>query len=134
MSQLFFPEKHHLELANRLAECPDAWVLICYCAAWCRTCAGFEQALEGFAQNHSEVVCIWVDIETHEGLLMQDDLDDLPTFLLQKKEHSYFYAPLPPMIGHIERLYEQGKKGLLPKLPDSNLTPFTQLLSKNTAS
>src|SRR5690625_1841353 len=113
---LLYPEKHATELQQRLNDHPDAWVLVCYCAAWCRTCAGFEAVIEQFAQAHPEMICVWVDIEEHEDLLMDDDLEDLPTFALQKGGHSFFYAPLPPMIEHLQRLSQQAEQGLLPAL------------------
>lgn len=126
--QLLYPEKHMTELQQRLEQHPEAWWLICFCAAWCRTCAGFEEVLEQFASSHPEVVCVWVDIEEHEELLLDDDLLDLPTFALQKAGHTYFYAPLPPMIEHVQRLYQQAEKQLLPPLDDTTYPIFTQLL------
>ncbi|HLR82854.1 MAG TPA: thioredoxin family protein [Paenalcaligenes sp.] len=130
---LLYPEKHASELQQRLTDTPDAWVLVCYCAAWCRTCAGFEAAVEQFAQAHPEMICVWVDIEEHEDLLMDDDLEDLPTFALQKGQQSFFYAPLPPMIEHLQRLSQQAEQGLLPALTTD--TPlFKQLLEQRDAS
>src|SRR5699024_12159166 len=73
-----YPETHTSGLQQRLTAPPDAWVLVCYCAAWCRTCAGFETAVEQFARAHPDTICVWVDIEEHEDLLMDEDLEDLP--------------------------------------------------------
>jgi|GEM_PF-895854 len=126
LMQLYYPEKHRTALEERLQTQPAPWLLVCFCAAWCRTCAGFEQALEDFAQQNSELVCIWVDIETHEALLLEEDLDNLPTFLLQQDGQSVFYAPLPPQVGHLQRLYEQAQQGLLP--PISELPDFSAKL------
>ncbi|HLR28961.1 MAG TPA: thioredoxin family protein [Paenalcaligenes sp.] len=127
---LLYPEKHTSELQQRLTDTPDAWVLVCYCAAWCRTCAGFETAVEQFARAHPDTICVWVDIEEHEDLLMDEDLEDLPTFALQKGEQSFFYAPLPPMIEHLQRLSQQAEQGLLPALGADDTPLFKQLLEQ----
>lgn len=126
---LFYPEKHATELQQRLHKTPDTWVLVCYCAAWCRTCAGFKPILEKFAQAHPDLLCVWVDIEEHEDLLLDDDLEDLPTFALQTGQQHFFYAPLPPMKEHIQRLYQQATQGLL-LAPSDERPLFKDLLLK----
>lgn len=111
--QLFYPEQQLSALLEQLEAHPSRWLLVCYCAAWCRSCAAFEQTMIDFAAQHPDLICLWVDIETHETLLLEEDLENLPTFLLQKKGQSFFYAPLPPQAGHLERLYEQAQQNLL---------------------
>lgn len=111
--QLLYPENDAHIIKQRLAAEPQALLIICYCAAWCRACGGFEEQVKDFAQSHPEAICLWIDIETHEDLLVEEDLENLPSFLIQKDGETLFYAPLPPMIEHIERLYEQAQKGLL---------------------
>lgn len=119
---LLYPEHDLQTIKNRLAAEPDALLVVCYCAAWCRACAGFEGQVKTFAEKNPQAICLWVDIETHEDLLIEEDLENLPSFLIQRQGTTLFYAPLPPMIEHIERLYAQAQAGLLPQaagdLPD----------------
>lgn len=111
--QLLYPENDAHIIKQRLEAEPQALLFICYCAAWCRACGSFEKQVRDFAQTHPQAICLWVDIESHEDLLVEEDLENLPSFLIQKGGETLFYAPLPPMIEHIERLHEQAQKGLL---------------------
>lgn len=115
---LLYPEHDLQTIKKRLATEQDALLVVCYCAAWCRACAGFEEQVKIFAEKNPQAICLWVDIETHEDLLMEEDLENLPSFLIQKQGATLFYAPLPPMIEHIERLYAQAQSGLLPVATD----------------
>src|SRR5699024_6939620 len=129
---LLYPEKHASELQQRLTDTPDARALVCYCAAWGRTCAGFEAAGEQSAQAHSEMSCVWVDIGELEDLLLGDDLEDLRTFVLLRGQLSFLNARLPAMIEHVQRLRQHAGQGLVAALStDTKL--FKQLLERRDA-
>lgn len=126
--QLLYPEHDLATIKKRLATEKGALLVVCYCAAWCRACASFEAQVKAFAEKYPQAICLWVDIEAHEDLLIEEDLENLPSFLIQSQEGTLFYAPLPPMIEHIERLYEQAQKELLAPL-NEQYPDITELIN-----
>ncbi len=105
---MFYPEKHKAQLLQKLATLNnEAYVIVCFCAAWCRTCKGFETQVDALAKKYPQHAVIWVDVEEHENLLLDEDIEDFPTVLIQNKKGTLFYGPLLPFAQHIERVIEQ---------------------------
>ncbi|GAA5087458.1 MULTISPECIES: thioredoxin family protein [Paenalcaligenes] len=105
---MFYPEHNRSEIQQKLTQLTDNdYAVVCFCAAWCRTCDGFKQQLEQVAQRYPQHIFIWVDVEEHEDLLIDEDIEDFPTLLIQNKKGTIFYGPLLPFAQHLERLLDQ---------------------------
>lgn len=101
---MLYPEKNQAALTTALSTLSaEHYVVVCYCAAWCRTCAGFEAAFAQLPSQYPQHSFVWVDIEEHEELLVDDDLEDFPTLLIQNNKGTVFYGPLPPFVEHVQR-------------------------------
>ena len=108
---MLYPEKNRTELLQGLETLQaDQFVVVCYCAAWCKTCAGFESQLAQLEQKYPQHLFVWVDIEEHEDLLIDEDIEDFPTILIQNKKGTVFYGPLLPFAEHLDRLLQQANK------------------------
>lgn len=120
------PENHLEELQQKLSNLSDKqYAVVFYCAAWCRTCNGFESQLTDLVQKYPQHVFVWVDIEEHEELLIDEDLEDFPTILIQNKKGTLFYGPLLPFAEHVERVLQQAESN--PQYIGS-VTSFEQLI------
>ncbi len=123
---MLYPEKNRSELLQQLATLKEEQlIIVCYCAAWCKTCAGFEPQLLQLEQKYPQHLFVWIDIEEHEALLIDEDLEDLPTVLIQNKKGTLFYGPLLPFAEHIDRLLQQASKKMVFTSP---VADFEQLV------
>lgn len=84
----------------------DRWLVACFCAAWCDTCAQYRPKLAALAERYPERVFAWVDIEDHPELLGDEDVENFPTLLVQLGSRVLFYGTMLPHIGHLERLLD----------------------------
>lgn len=108
---MLYPEKNRSELLQQLSRLQDnQLIIVCYCAAWCKTCASFEPQLTQLVQKYPQHLFVWVDVEEHEELLMDEDIEDFPTVLIQNKKGTLFYGPLLPFAEHLDRLLQQANK------------------------
>lgn len=123
---MFYPEKNRPELLQQLSTLQDnQLVIVCYCAAWCKTCTSFEPQLAQLTQKYPQHLFVWVDIEEHESLLIDEDIEDFPTVLIQNKKGTLFYGPLLPFAEHIDRLLQQADRKMVYTSP---VTDFKQLV------
>lgn len=107
---MLYPAQNSKKLQQQLANLTETqYAVVCYCAAWCRTCQGFEQQLQSLEQKYPQHCFIWVDVEEHDELLIEDELEDFPTILIQNKKGTLFYGPLLPYAEHIDRLLQQAE-------------------------
>lgn len=126
---MFEPNKNLTELQQHLTTLSDeSYVVVCYCAQWCRTCQGFEVPFAALAEQFPMHVFVWVDVEEHEDLVVVEDLEDFPTILVQTKNGTVFFGPIPPFAEHIERLLQQA-----PSMPTTeHLALFKDLVISAT--
>lgn len=107
---MYYPEKNQAALLKKLANLSsDDYAIVCFCAEWCKTCAGFKLLFEALAAKYPQHAFVWVDIEEQEYLLIEEDIEDLPTVLIQNKKGTLYYGPLLPFAEHIERLLLQAQ-------------------------
>jgi thiol-disulfide isomerase/thioredoxin len=88
---------------------PDAWLIACFCAAWCDTCTQYRLKLEALSQAWPDRVFAWIDIEDHPDLVGDEDIENFPTLLIRAGARTLFYGPMLPHIGHLERMLENLK-------------------------
>ena len=108
---MLYPQQNLQELLQKLSTQTDSqYTIVCFCAAWCRTCNGFEAQIESLELKYPQHSFVWVDVEEHENLLIDEDIEDFPTILIQNKKGTLFYGPLLPFAEHIDRLLQQAEK------------------------
>lgn len=95
------PLKQQLSQAGR-----DAWLVVCFCAAWCDTCRQYERDFAQLASKWPQHVFTWVDIEENPELLGDEDVENFPTLLVQTSNENRFFGPMLPHIGHLDKLLE----------------------------
>lgn len=93
----------HTHLQKRTDE---ALTVVCYCAAWCNTCAAYQPQFDQLANHYPQHCFVWVDIEENEELLGDEDVDNFPTVLVQNKKGTLFFGSLLPHIEHLQRLLD----------------------------
>jgi thioredoxin 1 len=102
---LFVPATDGAALREALAA-PDAWLVACFCAAWCNTCTEYRPKLQALSEARPQHVYAWIDIEDEPDLLGDEDVENFPTLLIQAGERVLFYGPMLPHIGHLERMLD----------------------------
>ena len=80
----------------------------CLCAAWCRTCEGyqavFEQAVSELAAAGVALRSRWGDIEDEADLVGDADVETFPTLLIADARDVRFAGPLTPQPDTLRRL------------------------------
>lgn len=97
----------HIQLAElklALQNAPDAHIVICFCAEWCRTCQKYQDDFKALAEQWPEHYFVWVDVEELPELLGDEDVEDFPTLQIQTPEGVVFYGPMLPHSEHLDRL------------------------------
>jgi len=97
-------------LWQRLQQTPDALLVACYCATWCKTCEGYRRDFDRLAAQWPRCVFTWVDIETCPQLLGDEDVENFPTLLLQERETTLFFGVQQPFIRHLEALLQRSSR------------------------
>jgi thiol-disulfide isomerase/thioredoxin len=83
---------------------PGAWLVACFCAAWCDTCNEYRSKFEALAEAFPEYVFAWIDIEDQPEFLGDEDVENFPTLLVQADGRALFYGTMLPHIEHLDRL------------------------------
>ena len=104
-------------------------IVICYCAAWCRTCDSYLDAFKELSKKFPELVFLWVDIEDEESLLDDLDVENFPTILIQENGSNLFFGTMLPYIGHLERMILNTQDGQTVK-SDEGPSPIMELLQQ----
>ncbi|WP_345795681.1 thioredoxin family protein [Castellaniella sp. MT123] len=103
--ELFNPHTDPSALRARLSQDAGCRV-VCYCAAWCRTCDAYRPALETLADSMPQWTFIWVDVEDSPDWLGDEDIENFPTILVQDREGTRFWGVQLPYVEHLRRLLE----------------------------
>ena len=79
----------------------------CLCAAWCRTCDGYQAVLAEVARAHPAVRFVWIDIEEHSDVLGEDlDVENFPTLALLRGAELRFFGTVLPHAATLDRMVE----------------------------
>ncbi|GAA0743084.1 thioredoxin family protein [Ideonella azotifigens] len=118
-------------LANPDASPP---LVLCLCAAWCRTCDAYLPVMQALAAQHPGWRFGWLDVEDHADVLAAGgaeaalDIETFPTVLLVWQGQARFLGPLAPQAGVLTRLLLQASE--LPPLVDT----AAQALARNATA
>ncbi|MGB6154380.1 MAG: thioredoxin family protein [Castellaniella sp.] len=105
LMKVFNPHSDLAALQQQLADNHNMCV-VCYCAAWCRTCDTYQPAFEGLAAQHPDWTFIWVDVEDSPEWLGDEDVENFPTVLVQDAGGTRFWGTQLPYIDHLKRLLD----------------------------
>jgi len=100
---------------------PGAWLVACFCAAWCDTCRLYRERFDALAASRPDAAFVWVDIEDHPEWLGDEDVENFPTLLVRRAGRTLFYGPMLPHAGHLERLLDtldDASPAVATELPD----------------
>jgi thioredoxin 1 len=86
-------------------------LIVCYCAAWCDTCTLYQQKLEKLSEQLPQHTFVWVDIEDHPELLGDEDVENFPTLLIERRGQKQFFGTMLPHIDQLERMIQATATG-----------------------
>lgn len=116
------------------AETPKLWVF-CLCAQWCGACREYQPLFDLWAAQMTEARFVWVDIEEHDALLGELDIENFPTLLLTDAQMQPCFAGVVlPHADTLKRMCQAALAGDFPPLKDPQwqaLVPGLSALSDN---
>jgi len=99
---------------------PELWVF-CLCAEWCGTCREYQPLFEQLAQEMPQARFVWVDVEAHDDLLQDLDIENFPTLLLADAKHQACFAgTVLPHLDTLQRMCKAALAGDLPPVEDQD--------------
>jgi len=99
--------------ANATAK-PALWVL-CLCAEWCGTCREYQPLFNQLAADMPQARFVWIDVEAHDDLLQDLDIENFPTVLIADADQQARFAGT--VLPHFETLQRMCKAALAGDLP-----------------
>jgi len=103
---------------DNIAANPALWVL-CLCAEWCGTCREYQPLFNQLAADMPQARFVWVDVETHDDLLQDLDIENFPTLLIADAQHqARFAGTVLPHFETLQRLCKAALAGDLPLVSD----------------
>jgi len=93
---------------------PSLWVL-CLCAEWCGTCREYQPLFNQLAADMPQARFVWIDVEAHDDLLQDLDIENFPTVLIADADQQARFAGT--VLPHFETLQRMCKAALAGDLP-----------------
>ena len=90
---------------------PQLWVY-CLCAQWCGTCREYQPLFERLAAEMPQARFVWVDVEEHDALLGEMDIENFPTLLLaDAQRRACFAGTVLPHADTLQRMCQAALQG-----------------------
>lgn len=91
------------------------WLVVCLCAEWCGTCKQYQQPFAEMAAQFPQMRFVWLDVEDHEELAGDLDIETFPSILVAQGEQARFLGPVLPQPAVLVRMlqslpYDAGAK------------------------
>lgn len=87
-------------------------LVACLCAEWCGTCRDYRPIFEGAAREAAADLR-WVDIEDHDEVLGDLDVENFPTLLIARGDEVLFCGTVLPHAGTLTRMLQSAAAGEL---------------------
>ena len=101
--------------------------VFCLCAQWCGTCREYQPVFAQLASQWPEVKFVWMDIENHDDLLGDLDIENFPTLLIADAQgQARFAGTVLPRAETLQRMCQAALAGDFPLINDpdwQNVTP-----------
>jgi thioredoxin 1 len=101
--------------------------VFCLCAQWCGTCREYQPIFDQLAAQWPDVRFVWVDIESHDELLGDLDIENFPTLLIADHQgQARFAGTVLPHAETLQRMCQAALAGDFPLINDpdwQNVTP-----------
>ena len=86
--------------------------VFCLCAQWCGTCREYQPIFDQLASQLPEVRFVWVDIESHDDLLCDLDIENFPTLLIADAQgQARFAGTVLPHAETLQRMCQAALAG-----------------------
>jgi thioredoxin 1 len=109
------------EMSESAKPVSEPLLVACLCAQWCGVCRDYAPVMARTlaALDAPEVHMVWVDIEDHDEVVGDLDVQNFPTLLLVRGDAVLFFGPVMPHAHTLERLVANALAGALPVQPHS---------------
>jgi len=97
----------------------DSWLVVCLCAAWCRTCDEYRLVFDAVALEFPDWRFTWVDIEDQSELIDDFDVETFPALLIGHGPTLCFAGPLTPQRETLARLLSALHASAAATVPDA---------------
>jgi thioredoxin-like negative regulator of GroEL len=96
---------------------PDL-TIVCFCAAWCRTCDDYTKVVQQLKNHFGDRVNLqWLDIEDESDTVGDVDIENFPTLLISTPTQVHFFGAVLP--------FENTAKQLIDRALQAQLAPIT---------
>lgn len=93
--------------------------VFCLCAQWCGTCREYQPIFAQLASQWPDVRFVWVDIESHDDLLGDLDIENFPTLLIADAQgQARFAGTVLPHAETLQRMCQAALAGDFPLIND----------------
>jgi len=81
----------------------DELLVVCLCAAWCKTCTEFRATFDRLAGNDAAAKFVWLDVEDDSALVGDIEIENFPTLAVFRGDRPLFYGVTMPQEGVVAR-------------------------------
>jgi thioredoxin len=81
----------------------DALLVVCLCAAWCKTCTEFRDTFDRLAGGIAGATFVWLDVEDDSALVGDIEIENFPTLAVFRGARPIFYGVTMPQEGVVAR-------------------------------
>jgi len=82
---------------------PEALLVACLCAAWCKTCGEFRDTFDKLAKDNAGAKFVWLDVEDDSALVGDIEIETFPTLAVFKGDTPLFYGVTMPQESVVAR-------------------------------
>jgi thioredoxin 1 len=80
-----------------------ALLVVCLCAAWCKTCSEFRDTFDNLAKAQPDAQYVWLDVEDDSALIGDIEIENFPTLAVFRGNSPFFYGVSMPQEGVVAR-------------------------------
>ena len=81
----------------------DSLLVVCLCAAWCKTCAEFRDTFDKLAASNRGASFVWLDVEDDSALVGDIEIENFPALAVFRGDQPLFYGVTMPQEGAVAR-------------------------------